>query len=236
MDNYEASPEEVGHGGNTIALFLGLYLLILAFFILLVSISSLEKIKSEAVMDSLTSTFQTLLPPTTNLTQFQAKEGDVLAGMRFQEQVTGLFATSIQVAKIEIVQPGRQMRILLPTNSLFHTEEARFRESQQALLDRVVASLSSRPPGIRFDMEFLVGSPYTGGKSLPIGLTLELKRAGTFAREMMARGAPPDSIAVGLRPGDPEDITIKFFTRIIDEDALRFEDSKGQSRPEAASP
>jgi len=52
-----------GSGSSSIFLFLSLFLLVLAFFILLVSISTVENVKSQAVMDSLTSTFTTVLPP-----------------------------------------------------------------------------------------------------------------------------------------------------------------------------
>ena len=55
-------------------------------------------------MDSLTSTFSAILPPTSDLTQFASKEGDVLAGQLFQSQLTELFSTAVQVIKMEVVQ------------------------------------------------------------------------------------------------------------------------------------
>ena len=75
----QIKPVEAGVD-STIALFLGLYLVVLAFFILLVSISSIEKTKSSKVMDSLSSTFTSLLPPSADLTTFTAKDGDIIAG------------------------------------------------------------------------------------------------------------------------------------------------------------
>ncbi|HEC14687.1 MAG TPA: hypothetical protein ENI72_02910, partial [Rhodospirillales bacterium] len=149
MDTHEAIPHQAGEykagGGGTIALFLGLYLLILAFFILLVSISTVEKKKSSAVMDSLSSTFTTILPSSSKLMAFREDEGDVLAGQRFQESVTRTFTATIQVAKVEIVQPGRLMRVEIPTDSLFVAEGIEIRPAQYPLLDRIVASLSGRP-------------------------------------------------------------------------------------------
>ena len=71
--------------------FLGLFLLVLAFFILLVSISTFETVKSTAVMDSLSSTFTTVLPPTSDPTEFNAKDGDIIAGETFQQEITMLF-------------------------------------------------------------------------------------------------------------------------------------------------
>lgn len=225
MDPHQANlpPASGGSGANIITQFLGLYLLILAFFILLVSISTVEDVKSEAVMDSLSAAFTSILPPSVNLSAINEDEGDVLAGQRFQEAVTGIFATEIQVAKVEVIQPGRLMRVLLPSDSLFFTDKIEVRPSRFPLLDRLVAAVSGRPPGLRYDIEFVIGSDYTGEKSLPIGQTLELARAGSFARQLHARGVPPDSIAVGIMPGDPEESVIWLYVRDIDQTRLRFE-------------
>ena len=225
MDDYEAiSPQPTAEGGgNTVALFLGLYLLVLAFFILLVSISTLEDIKANAVMDSLTSTFTTILPPSTDLTAFTANEGEIIAGEMFQDQITHVFSTAIQVAKVEIVQPGRLMRVVLPSDSLFLSGETAIRPAQYPFLDRIIAALSGRPKGMRYDMEFVLGSPYAVGRSLPIGQTLEMARAGTFVREMLARGAPPDSVSIGIAGSETEELVIWFFVRFSDEPKLTFE-------------
>lgn len=211
-----------GHGGSSLALFLALYLLVLAFFILLVSISTIEKVKSQAAMESLTSSFTTILPPSLRLTAVSDSEGEILAGQQFQEQVTHIFSTTIQVTKVEVVQPGRLMRVQVATDVLFEAGKAEIREANKPLLDRIVASLSGRPPGFRFDMEFVIGSSYQKGKIMPVGQTLEMSRAGAFVREMLSRGVPPDSVAVGIRPGDPDKTDIWFYVRSSDETRLKF--------------
>ncbi len=224
MQDNEAIPHEPreGSGGSTTSIFLGLYLLVLSFFILLVTISTREELKSQAVMDSLTSTFRTILPPSTDLTGFSAKDGTVLIGQRFQEQITKIFTTTMRVIKVEIVQPGRLMRLVMPADALFFAGGTEIRPARFPLLDRVVATLSGRPPGLRFDMEFIVGSAYTPDNDLPLRQTLEMARAGAFARAMLARGVPPDSISVGLKPGSRKDVVIWFYVRDPEETRLRF--------------
>ena len=103
---------------STYFLFLALYLLVLVFFILLLSFSTLEDVKAKTAMKSLTATFSTVLP-STDPTALQSEDSSA-SGQAFQEQVTGIFATSLQVAKVEIVQPGKLMRIVVPTEELFH--------------------------------------------------------------------------------------------------------------------
>ena len=229
MDIRDSLPahEPTTGGGHVTAMFLSLYLLVLAFFILLVTISTPEKIKTTAVMDSLTSTFASLLTPSTDLTAFTANEGNVLAGEAFQQQISGIFSTAVQVAKVEIVQPGRLMQITIGADALFFPETTDIRPAQLPLLDRTVAALSVVTPGLRYDMEFLIGSRYVEGKRLPVGQTLETERAGVFARAMLARGVPPDRVAIALKPGDPSEIVMRFRVRSRDETRLQFEKGFG---------
>ena len=224
MYDDEAIPHEPreGSGGSTITLFLGLYLLVLSFFILLVSISTREELKTQAVMDSLTSTFRTVLPPRTRPTAFSAKAGAPVIGPRFQGQAPKNFTTAMRVIKVEIVQPGRVMRVVMAADSLFLTGETEIRPARFPLLDRLVATLSGRPPGVRFDMELVIGSAYTPDNDLPIRQTLEMARVGSFARAMLARGVPPDSISVGVKPGNRENVVIWFYVRDPEETRLRF--------------
>lgn len=238
MDELVITPETTkeGSGESSLVLFLGLYLLVLAFFILLVSISTIEKVRSVAVMDSLSSSFASILPPTMDPTRFSALEGDALGGPPFQERVASLFATALQVAKVEIVQPGRLMRVTVPTVALFFPDDTRVRPESHPLLDRIVASVSGRPPGTRYDMEFVMGSRYAVGRSLPVAQTLEMARAGAFAREMATRGVPPDSIAIGLVSGNPEEVVIWFYVRSEEETRLQLLDREAKPTPTDPAP
>ena len=154
---------------------------------------------------------------------FKSKDGDVLAGQEFQQQVTGIFATALGIDKVKTVQPGRQMRLMLESDALFFANEARIRPAMYPLLDRTVAALSNRPAGLRFDLEFVIGTATAeDGKTMPVEQTLEVLRAGAFARAMNERGIPPDSLSVGMRPGHVGEIVIWFYTRDIEASKLRF--------------
>ncbi len=221
-DEIKKLPDE---GPNTIALFLGLYLVVLAFFILLVTISTIEETKSQRVMDSLSSAFTSIVPPSADLQTFRSKDGDVLAGQEFQQQITGIFSTELGIDKVETVQPGRQMRLLMSTDSLFFNDEARIRDSMYPVLDRAIAALSSRPSGLRYDMEFVIGvQAGEDGKTMPTDESLPILRAGAFATEMHARGLAPENLAVGIRPGHVGEVMIWFYTRDIEKTKLKFEE------------
>ena len=114
------------------------------------------------------------------------------------------------------------MRIHMPALAMFIDDEARIKPSILPFFDRIAAILGGRPPGIRFDMEFVIGTPYGNDGMLAEKQTLERSRAGGFAREILARGAPQDSISIGLSPGDPKQITIRFYVRHTDDVRLEF--------------
>lgn len=217
MESYKETTDYVPAkpGNSTFFLFLALYLLVLAFFILLVSFSTLEDVKAKTAMKSLTATFSTILP-STDPTALQSEDSSA-SGQAFQEQVTGIFATSLQVAKVEIVQPGKLMRIVVPTEELFQPNKAKVREAQTALLDRIIATLSGRPVGMRHDLELVMGSRFVKDKDLSTERNMELRRADAFVREMLSRGVPPDSVTVGIKPGNPDQIIMWFYVRSIDE-------------------
>lgn len=193
--------------------FLSLYLLVLAFFILLVTISTFEEVKSRAVMDSLNTTFTNARPAETDPTLFTSRTGEVLSNPQFLTDIQALFTTAVEAARIEIVQPGRVMRIIMPLESLFFPAVSRIRESQIALIDRVIASLNGRPRGVHYDMEFVVGAAGIDNGDMPTAQGLAMTRAGAFVREMMSRGVPPDSISIGLSSGNPNDVVIWFYVR-----------------------
>lgn len=203
-----------------IAPFLSLYLLVLVFFIVLVSISAREELKSTKVMDSVASTFAPEGRSATLLADRPDVDGQEMAGHMFHKRIANLVSERLRVAKVEVVKPGETMRISLPADSLFHPGTANIRGFQESLVDRIVAELSSRPPGLYFELEFAIGSPYAIGVGLPIGATLEVNRAGAFARHMLARGAPPNAVSVALSPGDPQDVTLTFLVRGRDEDPV----------------
>ena len=188
---------------TTVLQFLSLYLLILAFFILLVTISTVDKNKVDAVVESIKSDAEL----------DRRETGPILAGQVFQDKTTELFATALGVQKIEIMQLGKIMRIQMTADAIFEPEEAIIKKAQQPLMDRVIAALSSRPPGYQFDMEFVIGSAYTAGRSLPTQQTLEMRRAGSFIREMLSRGAPPDAVSIGMGPIENGQAVMWFYVR-----------------------
>jgi len=209
-------------GDSSVALFLALMLLVLAFFIIMVSISQIEIAKSKAALKSIATTFSKVSATNTQLTFVSNSQGKEKEGQQFQKEITNIFSTIIQVTSADVVKPGREMRVRLESDVLFKKGKAEVEEINHPFLDRVVATLSARPPGFRFDIEFIIGSFHEEGNVMPENQTLEMSRAGEFARAMLSRGIPPDSVTVGINPGDPKMVTIWFYVRSIEDTYLNF--------------
>ena len=195
--------------------FLALNLLVLAFFILLVSMSSFEENKTKAVVDSMNSVFNPMAKVKIE-TVFSSKSGNIISPEEFQDHVEGVFSAAIGVVKTDIVEPGKVMRVVMPAARFFETNSDTIREENLPLVDRIISSVSARPPGYRFDMEFVIGRKTDGAGLSPISQTLQMARAGAFARSMLSRGIPRDSISIGIRDGDPQSITMWFYIRSSD--------------------
>ena len=188
--------------------------MILAFFIWLVSLARFEGVKSLAVINSLKSTFETKQKEEEKdiTTIITAK---ILSAKQFEDNIRGLFSTLLGVEKVEAPTPGQNMRVVMRADTLFEKEKTKIKEFNYKFMDRVVASLSERPPGYHFDVEFIVRSKQdsSGYGTLPTDQTLQMARAGNFVRTMLERGAPPDSVSIGVREGNPQRIVLWFHIR-----------------------
>ncbi len=224
MDGEFGSETYKTGGNSSISLFLGLFLLVLAFFIMLVSISTIEETRSQRVMDSLTSTFAELVEPLTEPTDFVSQHGDVLEPAAFQAELTNVFTTAISATKVEIIKPGRDMRIDLLARELFEDDSLELRIARLPMIDRIVSSLSRNPPGIRFQAQIMAAVPTVGdgGETEIDIMRAGLDRAGAIARKLIERGAPPETISAGIYAGEADAMRFDFFIRREDELLIDF--------------
>lgn len=219
------SAEPVGTGGlvdkpdrepaedRAPVLMLGLYLLLLAFFILLNGISTVEKDRVGAVVGSLTSTFRTQIGSGTGLDLENVAPvlSDFLLAQAFQEDVSELFRTVVPLSEVEISRPGELMSVAVPASSLFEEGSARLKGARRGLVAAIAEALRNAPDGIRYDVECVAGT-YAQTDKDQRPPELEIERAAALAQALEEAGAPAGSLGVGLRPGAPGRVFIGFFT------------------------
>lgn len=195
--------------------FLSLYLILLAFFILLTTISFRDNARVEAAMGSVTSTFGVHIPEPTK-PETKGTEGKFEDAPRaFMNIVRKLFNESLPALKLPVVAKNGTMRIEVPILDLFKRGGSEVRFRSRPLLSGVADGLALQNDEWRFEVEIILGS----GGDLPggsdIGGNLQVLRAGSFARYMRSLGAPAHSIRTGIRAGDPETAQLSFYIRDV---------------------
>ncbi|MCU0892997.1 MAG: flagellar motor protein MotB [Rhodospirillales bacterium] len=197
-----STPRPRADAAPSLSIFLGLYLLVLAFFILLVSLSTIEEMKARAVMESLTATFGDAKPSGTS-----AGPGEGDPALLLERRLTAAFASVVHIAEIKIVKPGRLLRAELPVAQVFAEEDVALRPVLQPLLDRVVAAMSSAPGGASVALEVALAGAAEGRAGQE---RLAAARADAVARELLARGAPGGRLSIALAPPAGDRIWLTF--------------------------
>ncbi len=128
-------------------MFLSLFLLLLAFFILLNSISSLRETKSRAVLTSVASTFQAETTSDTSPEILISTLGPVPEPEQVLDEVERLWLTAVPITKVERLTSGNAMMVEVPTTQLFVGAEPGVRGDRDDLIASTASALSARIPG-----------------------------------------------------------------------------------------
>lgn len=209
MDAFEPSkPGPVQDTGPI--LFLGLFLLLLAFFILLNALATREEIRTRAVINSLILTFQAPELEAPSKEVFISALAPVPEPEDLVDEFERLWVASIPLLKVTRLSQGRTMEVVMPTNELFVGPGADLRTDRVTLFVNTAKALAFKADGFVNELEFVFGAPKglrTSGESVQVA------RAAAIARELIANGAPPDTVTVGTQRGEARRIRMRFHVR-----------------------
>ena len=205
---------------TTLIQMLSLYLLMLAFFILLYNHSRIEDAKAKAVAGSIHATFADKGVNADQPVPVTSLLADALAEAEFQRRVGKLIRTEIPIAEVDVVKRGRLMRARLPISELFERNSPRLKADRSPLLRNVAKLLSDSPSGLRYDLEVILGSPWITPKMLGEGTPIQVARTSSIAIALQGAGAPAGNVAVGLRQGEQGWVNLHFHVRSEEEGRL----------------
>lgn len=137
-------------------MFLSLFLLLLAFFILLNAISTLEETKSRAVISSVAATFQTKIVPDNEAEILISTLGPVPQPDEVTADIERLWVTAIPIAKIETVTPGRVLQVSVPAMQIFVGGQSEVRSDRLDLLRATAHALASRLEGLSVQLRMTI--------------------------------------------------------------------------------
>lgn len=212
----------------TLVQVLSLYLLLLAFFVVLFNASRYDVSRVAGVGESLTSTFKPTSGKPGDPRQNTSQLGQLAGGAVTLDSVAALVRTELEVSETEILRAGRLMRVRLPTNELFSPEQSSMSEQSQTFLDRFAAILGKQPVGLRHKVEISVGTDWVTPDQLEAAVPLAVARAAVFGETLLAKGALAGTVMSGVAFEAPAETVLLF--RIDPE--VRPEDSEPQPKPE----
>ena len=138
-------------------MFLSLFLLLLAFFILLNALSTYEETRSRKVIQSVASTFQTQVARRNVREILISTLGPVPQPEEVMAEVERLWITAIPLTEVTVLSEGRIMQFEMPAHDLFIGGQTDVREDRKDLIKASAQALAARLEGFTAEMQFVMG-------------------------------------------------------------------------------
>ncbi len=205
----------------TLILILSLYLLLLAFFILLNNISEVEKARSKAVAGSLQATFAFRGRPTSNPTVSISTISKVLGDDSLDRRLGTLVRAELRLARFEVIEPGRLMQLRVHEAALFTGLDNEISSTGRRLIDKIATELRNPPPGVRYDVEIRLSRMRAGARTPARartraggdGLLNRIRRAAALSQALAEAKGWPGTIAGGVEHSGSAEARFLFEIR-----------------------
>ena len=196
---------------SSMGLFVSLYLILLAFFIVLNSISNQQASRAGAVMESVTDTFVRKHPASAdtpdplNETQEPGPKDELLT------DIEGMFQTEFALSARYPAEGGTVLEVTIPAAYLFVAGDLEVRSDRHAFL-RDLTDVLSKTDGIhRQEVAFLFGSGEgLVSSTLSRQQELAVRRAGSLGRLLRSMGLEGGAYSTGFAPVKEGEIVALF--------------------------
>ena len=207
--------ETPSKGPSSAALFVSLYLVILAFFILLNALSKVDPERTRQAVESVNDTFSaTLKVPTLQREEessFPSGKGIAL-GDHFSV-LRKLVEETIHLTSVEVIDHNNTMQMTFSSDELFFPHTSTILEEKLGFMQNIAENLSYNTARQPVEIEFTIISPTYTTEST--STSLEVERAGAFARKMIELEAPKSSLSIGVASGKNNMIILSFYKRYV---------------------
>lgn len=205
--------DDVNSGERSLFPLLSLYLLLLAFFILLNSLTHPDESRSREVIRSVQQAFDhEVLALRLRGTQ-NAESGVALAAAAAVEELLGALAGDQADVETRRVAGSTVLTIEIDVEPLFPRDGTALLDATERLLDGVATAVRRQAErAIVIETEILHGLEVL--RDVVPGLEspgwLAAQRAGALVRALAERGLPAERLAAGVLPGKPGRLQILF--------------------------
>lgn len=227
VDDFLPTQKEAGSKKQEL-LFLSLMVLLLAFFIVLQSMSVPQLEKQQKALKSIEQTFQyddeLILIHGDNVSSQQ----DDKVGLPDQiKDIGDLFETKMQLVKVTKASGGTIMMVELPIDELFDRNSDHLLPISQPVLNRVANALRIQRSDGFYKMDFYLMRPLRKEYSTE-QRQLDIARAGKIALYMSSLDVDSSRIGVGVQIGDPASVRFIFHQSTS---LVQKSNEQGESQP-----
>lgn len=198
---------------GTSQLFLSLFLLLLAFFIFINSVSTYKEKKTTDVVESIRASFPAVVS-SKQLFQLRSLKKSVVSPTVFNE-LDELFQHLFRDRKLKISFENKIAQIDIPVNLIFEKATAVRLDKLETLLVRLAAII------VRAENEYPLGTEivfgYEGTLEEKFENQLTQERCSVIMSILLEKTVPKGSVAVGLETGNPDFLRFKFRSLINDD-------------------
>lgn len=234
----EKAPGKRKLSGDTTSLFVSLYLIILAFFMVLNSISNQSQTKVKSATDSVSRAFDNPYAPEADFIDVSEQEDPSQPNDEFYEQLQGVFASLIGFEGRFPTKGGNVIRIEFSQSDIYYEESSEFREDQNAFFFQLSRFLKNEDYGTIREIDYII---YTG-ENFPSGpeywQDTHILRSGAFVQKLNEMGVRENQLSMGVATGEDDLLKISFFIRneVTSRQNLKDADRTGLGEPSLLPP
>ncbi len=197
---------------TTSIIFVSLYLLLLAFFIFLHSISVFREERVRSVLGSVEIAFQGLSRDTPAERQ-KKLTGEEQGTQAFHAKLKNVFETAMPLVESRKAEGGTRLQFTASLKDLFSGGSLTPRGSLDTFLEEVAAALIDRNRNLSTDMEIMIGTGVTLPDSGDRAPSLAAQRLNALVRLFLQKGVAARNLSIGMEAGDAGLVHFSFFPR-----------------------
>jgi len=209
IDKYIEQDEQNGSGMAT--LMVSLYLVVLAFFILLNSISVKDVQKTQNAINSLTSVFSNQKGNSDLKMESPAIFDFNFIVSNYFDSIEDVIRSVFQVENVTMERSGNSLSITIPINIFFYGDEQGLKKQQREFLDSISSILKEEQYGAQVYFDFKVDSFSYLNNFKEQAENEDVARTSLIIDYLLSKGVPRQLISGGIRFNEKNNVTIDFI-------------------------